>query len=223
MTGVLLPSIAKAQDDRKEAKNIMRHSMLFTSFLVFPLMGGLALCAREVVIILLTEKWLSCVPYLQIFCGVFALYPVHICNLQTLNALGRSDLFLKLELIKKSYSIALVILMIILYDSPLAVAVCTLLISPIGWYVNALPNKNLICYDSFQQAKDLFPIFLNTVFMMLIVYVFSFLDLRPLLMLAYKIVIGLISYIIISIVTRNEQFILAQKLIHGLFSRRKEV
>ena len=223
MTGVLLPSIAKAQDDRKEAKNIMRHSMLFTSFLVFPLMGGLALCAREVVIILLTEKWLSCVPYLQIFCGVFALYPVHICNLQTLNALGRSDLFLKLELIKKSYSIALVILMIILYDSPLAVAVCTLLISPIGWYVNALPNKNLICYDSFQQAKDLFPIFLSTVFMMLIVYVFSFLDLSPLLMLAYKIVIGIFSYIIISIVTRNEQFILAQKLIHGLFSRRKEV
>ena len=115
------------------------------------------------------------------------------------------------------------ILMIILYDSPLAVAVCTLLISPIGWYVNALPNKNLICYDSFQQAKDLFPIFLNTVFMMLVVCVFSFLDLSPLLMLAYKIIIGIISYIIISVVTRNEQFILAQKLIHGLFSRGKEV
>ena len=179
MTGILLPAISKVQDQKTEAKLLMRNALLISSYLVFPMMGGLAIASGELISVFLTDKWMGCVPYICLFCGVFALYPVHVCNLQTLNALGRSDLFLMLEIIKKVYSISLVIITMLLSDTPLAVVICTLIISPVGWFVNSFPTKKLIDYGFFEQAKDLFPTFINTVIMMIIVYSLSYINIDP--------------------------------------------
>src|SRR5699024_10699461 len=94
---VMLPAMSAKQDSKSQVKELTRASITLRSYIIFPLMGGLAGVARPLVQLLLTEKWLPCVPFLQIFCFSFAFWPIHTSNLQALNAMGRSDIFLKLE------------------------------------------------------------------------------------------------------------------------------
>lgn len=106
----MLPAMSAVQDDSMRVKAIMRNSIMMSAYIIFPMMAGLAAIAEPLVRLLLTDKWLPCVPFMQIYCFTFAFWPVHTSNLQAINAMGRSDIFLKLEIIKKSYGlIALVI------------------------------------------------------------------------------------------------------------------
>lgn len=98
---VLLPTLAKEQDDRERVKNMTRRAIKISTYIMAPLMMGLAFCATSVVDLVLTEKWLPCVPFLQIFCITYMFYPIHTANLNAIKAMGRSDLFLKLEIAKK--------------------------------------------------------------------------------------------------------------------------
>ena len=97
----MLPAMSAKQDEPEKVKDLMRSSVTLSSYVIFPMMAGLAAVAPALVELLLTEKWLPCVPYMQIYCFSLAFYPVHSCNLQAINAMGRSDIFLKLEIIKK--------------------------------------------------------------------------------------------------------------------------
>jgi len=222
MTGVLLPSISKVQEERQEVKKIMRGAMVLATYIVFPIMGGLAVISPELIEVLLTDKWKGCVPYLCIFCGVFALYPIHVCNLQVYNALGRSDLFLKIEVIKKLYSIGLLVLTVMVFDTPLSVAICTLLISPIGWFVNSYPNKKLIEYGFFEQVKDIMPNFLNTIIMLLAVYPIGKVSLPLIPMICIKVVIGVFIYGVLSIVEKNKNFFVLISILRNLKVDSKE-
>ena len=103
---VLLPAMSAQQDDKAKVKALTRNSVMISSYVVFPMMAGLAGIAEPLVRLLLTEKWLPCVPYMQIYCFTFAFYPVHSGNLQAINAMGRSDVFLKLEIVKKQWELS---------------------------------------------------------------------------------------------------------------------
>jgi len=152
---VMLPVIASEQDNRKRVKEMVRRSIVTSSFVVFPMLAGLAVIAEPLVRIILTDKWLPCVPYLQIFCAVYALWPVHTANLQAINALGRSDIYLKLEIIKKS--MGLLILTAAVPHGPLAMAAGTLAAGVIGTFINAYPNSKLFNYKYMEQMKDIMP------------------------------------------------------------------
>ena len=86
---VMLPALASQQDDKKRVKAMMRRAIMTSSFIMFPMMVGLAVVAEPVVKIILTDKWLPAVPFLQIFCASYSLWPIHTANLQAINALGR--------------------------------------------------------------------------------------------------------------------------------------
>ena len=103
----MLPALSLHQDDRKRVKDMVRRSIVTSSFIIFPMMMGLAVVAEPVVEIVLTDKWLPAVPFLQIYCMSYALWPIHTANLQAINALGRSDVFLKLEIIKKAVGLVI--------------------------------------------------------------------------------------------------------------------
>ena len=90
---VMLSALSAKQDDIKRVKNMVRRSILSSSFIVFPLMVGLAVVAEPLVKLLLTDKWLPAVPFMQIFCASYIFWPIHTTNLQAINALGRSDVF----------------------------------------------------------------------------------------------------------------------------------
>ena len=192
---VMLPVMSRKQDDKLKAKELMRKSMTLSAYIIFPMMVGLAAVATSLVSLLLTDKWLPCVPYMQIYCFTLAFYPVHTCNLQTINAMGRSDLFLKLELIKKAYGIIALVIALVFFDSPISIAMTGAFTTFIGCFINAFPNKKLIGYSYLEQMKDIIPSFVLSMVMFGIVYVISYLNLGHLLIMIIQIVTGIVFYV----------------------------
>ena len=99
---VMLSAVSRVQADVSQVKRLVRRALKTSTFLIVPSMTLFAVAAESIVGLLLGEKWLPCAPFLQMYCFIYALLPIHTTNLQALNGMGRSDLFLKLELIKKS-------------------------------------------------------------------------------------------------------------------------
>ena len=190
---VMFPAYAKCQDNRPQVKQIMRRALVTSSFLVFPAMAGLAAVAEPLVILLLTEKWLVAVPFLQIFCAVYALWPIHTANLQAINALGRSDIFLKLEILKKIVGLSMlaVTIPIGIYAMALGMVVTGI----IATLINSYPNRLLLEYSFTEQWKDLMPALILSLVMCGVTYGVLFLGLSTWATLILQIVIGVIVYV----------------------------
>jgi len=139
---VMLPTLSAHQDDTKRVKEMMRRAIKTSSYIIFPMMIGMIVVAEPLVKIVLTDKWLPAVPFLQIFCISYALMPIHTANLQAINAMGRSDIFLRLEVIKKI--IGLIILGISLQFGVYAIALGQVFGGIISTFINAYPNKELL-------------------------------------------------------------------------------
>lgn len=167
---------------------------------------GLSVVAEPLISLVLTDKWLPCVPYLRVYCFTFAFYPIHTANLQALNAQGRSDQFLKLEVIKKSYGLLVLLITVLCFDSPLAIALGGAVTTLISCFVNASPNKKLLNYSYFEQMKDILPSALISFAMGIIVYCITFLNLPSLLTLVIQIIVGMIVYPLIAWIFKLECF-----------------
>ena len=152
---VLLPAYAKNQSDPVRLKGMMKQSIRFSAFAVFPMMAGLAGCSVPLVRVLLTDKWLFSVPYLCIMCLCYAFWPIHVTNLQMVTALGRSDLFLKLEILKKALGI--VILLISLPHGIIFMLLLKAADEFLCTFINAWPVRNLIGYGIAEQYLDMLP------------------------------------------------------------------
>lgn len=206
MSSVLLPTMAERQDDVSQVKALMRNSLTVSSYIIFPMMAGLAAVSEPLIRLLLTEKWLPAVPYMQINCFVFAFYTVHVCNLQAINAVGRSDWFLKLEIVKKIYGFALLAVAVIFFDSPMAIAMTGIVSTGIGWFVNAFPNKKLIGYSFREQIKDLLPMMIMALLMCACVLLTGRgcvqLLLPDLVSLVIQVVVGVAVYLLISVAVK---------------------
>ena len=156
---VMLPALSIIQDDRKEFKSLMRKSITLSCYVVFLLMALMAGIAKPMVSLVLTDKWLPCVPYIQVFCFTYAFWPVHTNNLQAINALGRSDIFLKLEVVKKIISWSALAFAFYYYDDPISIAGMGIVTAITSSFINCYPNKYLLDYSYFEQMKDLLPYF----------------------------------------------------------------
>jgi len=168
ITGVIFPALSSCQHDTGRVKEIVRRMIKSTCFLVFPMMFGLAAVAKPLVLILLTEKWLPCVPYLQLSCITFALWPLHVANLQAIMALGRSDIFLTLEVLKKGL---VIVTILVTYRYGVLVMVAGQAVSGLlGVVINAWPNRRLIGYPLVQQTGDILPALLLSAGMGVVVW-----------------------------------------------------
>ena len=196
---VMLPAMAEKQDAKEQLKELTRRSITVSAYVVFPMMAGLAGIAEPLVRLLLPDVWLPCVPYLQIYCVSFAFYPVHSCNLQAINAIGRSDMFLKLEIIKKSYGLIALIVAVFCFNSPMAIAMTAIITGFLSFFVNAAPNKKLINYSYVEQMRDLIPSFLASVVMCVAVLLVGYLKFNVIVTLLIQVVVGVGVYLAISI------------------------
>lgn len=203
---VLLPAMSKQQDDREDLKILTRNSIMISSYIVFPVMAGLAGVAMPLICLLLTEKWLPCVPYMQIYCFTLAFYPVHMCNLQAINAMGRSDIFLKLEIVKKGLGIGALLVAVFCFDSPIAIAMTGAFTTVISCFINAYPNKKLIDYSYFEQMRDILPSVAAAVVMLGAVLAVQLLGLGAFATLAVQIALGVAVYVAVSVIFRLEPF-----------------
>ena len=210
---VMLPAMSAEQDDRKKVKLLMRNSVMLSSYIIFPVMAGLAAVAQPLILLLLTEKWLPSVPYMQIYCFTLAFYPVHSCNLQAINAVGRSDLFLKLEIIKKGIGIVALVIAVFCFDSPIAIAMTGVLTTFISCFINAYPNRELLGYSYFEQMRDILPSFLTAIVMCAVVLGVGMLDLGLILTLVVQVIVGVAVYLGLSALLRLEPFRMLLKMI----------
>ena len=200
----MFPLMSNNQDDKGLIKGIVRRSMKTSAYIIMPMMFGLAACAEPLVKVILTDNWLECVPYLQILCINFALLPLQTANLQAIYALGRSDIALKLEIIKRGFNLALVLIscqfgvMAIAASSVIGAVFCSI--------VNAFPNKKLLNYGYFEQIKDILPFVAMSAVMAGAVIGISYIPLNIYAKLVLQIVAGVAIYIALSAIFRVESF-----------------
>ena len=214
---VIFPAMSKYQDNHVKVKNMTRTAIQVSSFIMWPLMLGLAVVAEPLIRIILTEKWLPCVPYLQIFCFSYGLWPIHTANLQAINAMGRSDWFLKLEIIKKVVGIFALILS--LQFSPIIVALSLIITGIISTFINSYPNRKLLKYSYKEQLGDLFPAFLSALFMAVIIYPIKYVGLNDIFTIVLQIIIGGSVYIIIAIISKQKGYMYIKNTIYSRRSK----
>lgn len=216
---VMLPALAKEQDDKKACKELMRRSVIALCFIIFPMMAGVAAVADSFTMLLLTEKWLPAVPYMQIACIGLAFNPVAFANLQAMKAMGRSDMFLKLEIIKKIIGGSGLVIAVFCFDSPMAIALVGVVTLPLGLFINAYPNKKIVGYSFAEQMKDIFPPLALSMAMFGVVYPLSYLSWPPVLILGVQIALGVVIYIGGSYVCKLEGFQYGLELLKNLRSK----
>lgn len=201
---VLLPTMANEQDDPARVRSMTRRAIKTSTYVMAPLMMGLAACAEPLVRLMLTEKWLPCVPYLRIFCITYMFWPIHTANLNAIKALGRSDLFLKLEIVKKA--VGLVLLLCTMRHGVIAMAYSLLLSSVLSQIINAWPNRKLLRYHYLNQLADILPALLLAYTMGLVVYCVQYLGWGDLPTLCVQIPAGAAMYSLLSVTFRLEEW-----------------
>lgn len=201
---VLLPTMANEQDDPARVRSMTRRAIKTSTYVMAPLMMGLAACAEPLIRLILTEKWLPCVPYLRIFCITSMFYPIHTANLNAIKALGRSDLFLKLEIVKKA--VGLTILLCTMWHGVMAMAYSLLLSSVLSQIINTWPNRKLLRYHYLNQLADILPALLLACAMGLAVYCIQFLGWGDLPTLCVQIPVGAVIYVLLSAAFRLEEW-----------------
>lgn len=201
---VLLPAMSSAQDSRERVKSMTRTSMNVSTYVMAPLMMGLAATGTSVVGLVLTDKWLPSVFFMRIFCITFIFYPLHTANLSALKAFGRSDLYLKLEIEKKI--VGLLALFATMFISVEAMAISLLFTSFASQIINAAPNKKLLNYGYGEQLRDILPAIGLATSMAIAIYPIQFLGLSYFITLLIQVPLGALIYLAGSKLLHLESF-----------------
>lgn len=209
---VTFPVLSQIQEDTDLLASSYRRMLRFTVFIVFPIMIGMAVLAHPLVIALVTDKWAQCVPYLQIICFSSMWYPVHAINLNLLQVKGRSDLFLRLEIVKK-----VIITVAIILSVPFGIigicigSVCT---SMICLAINTFYTGKLIHVGFVRQMRDMAPTLLASLAMGAVVYFTALPFASDVVKLAVGIPVGMLVYLAIANVFRMPELQEAIDIIH---------
>lgn len=185
---VSYPSLSTIQDDVSHLKSAYRKIIKVTMLVTFVLVLGMAACSKQLVYVLIGEKWLPCVPYLQLICFSSILYPLHAINLNMLQVQGRSDLFLKLEIIKKIIAVGPLLLGI--FVNIYWMLGGAIVVGFIDFYLNAYYSGPFLKYSVWDQIKDIIPSFLLALFMAAVVYVMSYIHLSPFILFPIQLITG---------------------------------
>lgn len=211
---VLLPAFSSRQGDAQAMRHMLHRAVRLSSFLVLPMLFGLCAVADTLVMALLGEKWMACVPYLRIMCVAYSFWPIHITNLQAINAAGRSDMFLKLEIVKKA--MGLMGLGVGIWFGPLVLISIKAGLDFLTTFVNAWPNKKLLGYGIFSQWADILPSAAASLAMGAAVYGLGLmLPGGPWIKLGIQVICGAGIYVLLAAAFRLESFEYVMGLIKG--------
>lgn len=219
---VTFPIFSTIQDDQERVKRGMKKVLTIFALINFPMMLGLSVVAPPLVLVLLTEKWAPCIPYFQLLCIIGLMYPLHLINLNVLQAMGRSDLFLKLEIIKKTLTVASIV--ITYRFGILAMISGQVIVSFVSYYLNAFYNRELIDYPITEQIHDIYPYFFISILMAIAVYLVTYISFNnQLALLSIQIIAGAIVYATLCHFFRLSAYIDLTNIIIGRFLHSKNV
>ena len=188
-----MPAMSKVQDDKSALRDMTRRSIKISTYIIMPCMTGIAACADSFVSIILTDKWLPCVFFLRVFCFSYAFWPIHTSNLNAIRAMGRSDLFLKLEMVKKT--IGIIAILTTMWISVEAMALSLIVTSILGQLINSYPNAKLLKYNYWQQLMDMLPQMGLSIFMGIVVYCVQLFMYNSWITLLIQIPLGVFIYL----------------------------
>lgn len=215
--GVMFPAMSQIQDERDKLKEVTKKLISMNSYILFPMFFGLAAVSENLVTLVLTEKWLPAVPMMQIMCITYALNSINNSNMQVFNSMGRSDIFMKFELIKRSVSIVLLIAMS--FISVYAVIIVLLLMAVLSNMMNAYQNKRLLGYTYGQIISDVLPSFLMAGVMGVCVLLIGLIKMPTLLSLLCQVAGGMIIYLGLSAAFRVTPFLTLISMIRNNSSK----
>lgn len=216
---VLFPTMSYTQDNVTRVKEMTQRAIKTSVYFIAPCMIGMAFIADILVPVILTEKWSPCIFFLRIFCFTYLFYPIHTANLNAIKALGRSDLFLKLEILKKI--VGLTAILITVWISVEAMAISLLFTSVASQIINSYPNKKLLNYSYLQQLKDILPEILLAVLMGLCVYWLRFLPFHYAVILLVQVILGALIYYFGSRILKLDSYCYAVRLLKDIFKQKK--
>lgn len=220
INSVLFPAMSAKQDQVEELKMMTRRAIKTSTYIIMPIMMGLAVCAEPFIRIVLTEKWLPCVPFMRVFCFTLAFYPLHTANLNAIKALGRSDYFLKLEIMKKI--VGLSVLGVTMWFGAIWIAYGAVLSSILSQIINAYPNRKLLNYRYLDQLRDMLPQIALSCFMGTLVYCVQFLNLGDWLTIGIQVPLGVLIYVLVSKIFRIDSFSYVLDLAKSYLHREKK-
>ncbi len=219
INSVLLPVMAGAQDNEDRLKKMTRRSIMTSSFIMWPIMFGLMAVGETLIRVLLTDKWIPSLPFLYIFCFVYGMQPIHTANLNAIKAQGRSDIFLRMEIIKKI--VGIVIILVSMNFGVLAIGLGSVVYTIFASVVNAFPNKKLLNYSYFEQVKDIAPAFLLALAMAVIVHLVPLKMLPDILLLIVQIILGVAIYVGGALLLKLESGDFVRKVAAGFLKRKR--
>nr|AHF24540.1 polysaccharide biosynthesis protein [uncultured bacterium Contig248] len=218
---VLFPALSGCQDDQAEMRHITRNVLQVSTYIVTPIMVGLAVVAKPLVHLLLTDKWLPCVIYLQIGCLANLFRCQQFINNQVIKASKNSALLLKLDILKKC--IGLVLLIVSMQFGVLWIALSLVVTNLISLFINIAPNRKILNYGYLDQFKDVLLNMVPGFLMGACIYPIQLLKLHTSVILVLQVVLGVALYIGFSLLLRNHSFhLLLNYLKKNVFSRKKK-
>lgn len=223
ITSVLFPAMTLKQDDIGKLKEVVRMSIRVGSYVMWPLMTGLMVISEPFVRLVFTEKWLPCVPFMQIACIQYALEPVQTANVQAVKAMGKGRTFLLMEIVKKSFGVVMIVA--VMYRGVMAIAVTAMIVTFFAAAVNSTPNRKYLGYTYQEQAADLYPSVLLSAAMAACVWFAGKIPLPPIAGIAFQVVAGIAVYVLLSRVFRVSQFTyltgVAKSFMHSFHKEKK--
>lgn len=218
---VLFPAVAEVQDDRGRVLLLTRRAISVGTYILSPVLIGLAAVAEAFVDVILTEKWLPCVPYLRIMCLVFWLQPIQTASIQAMKALGESGLYLRLEILKKLGGVMILLYTVFCCKSVMAIIIGSLAAELFSTIMNVPANKKLLRYSYRDQAKDvIFPLLMSSA-MALAVIPIGRMMINSALKLLLQAAVGGTVYVILSIMLKNDSYLYLKASLMQIIKRKK--
>ena len=217
---VLLPVMSQEQDDRERVRAMLRRSIRVGVYIVAPFVVWLSAIAEPLVRLMLTEKWMHTVFFIRVFSFSYLFFPIHTANLNAMKALGRSDLFLKLEIIKKIIMFALLFISVSI--SAEAIAISMLAASFICMFINAWPNRKLLGYGCMAQIRDILPEILCALIAGGFILLMGLLNLPDILMMILSVIFGLAVYFVFSKILKLDSFDFLLNIAKGYLRKKRE-
>lgn len=202
---VLFPALSHCNDDKDQMLVFTRRMINVSTFILAPIMFGLAAVAEPLVVLLLTKKWVSCVVYLQIGCLAYLFRPLAIVNNTVVKASGNSALLLKLDVIKKGIGVFLLIAS--MQFGVLWICVSFATSNIIATIINMGANRRILGYGYRAQFRDSVPNIMIAFLMGIVVWAISLINLRPAILLIIQVVAGMCLYLGLSVITKNESYV----------------
>lgn len=217
---VSYPALSKIQDEKERLKQAYRKVIKSTMLVTFPCMLGLAAAAEPMVRVLIGDQWLPCVPYLQIICFSGMLYPLHALNLNMLQVKGRSDVYLILEIVKKTIAVGPILLGIFINIYWMLIG--SVFTGFIAYYLNGHFSGREIDYPCREQLRDIIPSFLLSMMMAVVVSLITFVKISVFVVFPLQLIIGFAMMIGLYELFKLEEYFELKKIVLGYLKGRKD-